>query len=107
MRFASTYALYLRAAVVILACSRGGAKIVGERSFLLRALHEHRDRRPNAAADEDDESLFLVAKKNGEATAGRSYSTDVHFDNGLAHTASLYSPSRQDPNCSPHRWRIW
>ena len=71
-------------------------QIVGERPFLLRALHEHRDRRPNALIDEDDESLFLVAKKNGEAIAGRSYGADVHFDNGLTHTASLYSPSRQD-----------
>ena len=63
---------------------------MGERPFLPRAFHEHRDRRPNALIDEDDESLFLVAKKNGEAAAGRSYGTDVHFDNGLTHTASLY-----------------
>src|SRR5271165_2728878 len=49
--------------------------------------------------------LFLVTKKNGEAVAGRSYGGDVHFDNGLTHTASLYSPSRQDPNYCPHRWR--
>ena len=51
------------------------------------------------------ESLFLVAKKNGEAAAGRSDGTDVHFDNGLTHTASLYSPSRKDPNYCPPRWR--
>ena len=55
---------------------------MGERSVLLRAFHEHRDRRPNALIDEDHESLFLVAKKNGEAVAGRSYGADVHFDNG-------------------------
>ena len=73
-------------------------QIVGKRPFLLRALHEHRDRRPNALIDEDYESLFLVAKKNGEAAAGRSYGTDVHFDNGLTHTASFFSPSRQDPS---------
>jgi hypothetical protein len=41
-------------------------QIVGERPFLLRALHEHRDRRPNALIDEDDESLFLVAKKTAK-----------------------------------------
>jgi hypothetical protein len=46
----------------------------------LRALHEHRDRRPNALIDEDHESLVLVTKKNGEATAGRSHGTDLHFD---------------------------
>jgi hypothetical protein len=80
-------------------------QIVGERPFLLRALHEHRDRRPNALIDEDHESLFLVAKKNGEAAAGRSDGPDVHFDNGLTHTASLYSPSRKDPNYCPPRWR--
>ena len=50
---------------------------------------------PNALIDEDDECLFLTAKKNGEAAAGRSYGTNVHFDNWLTHTASLYSPSRQ------------
>jgi hypothetical protein len=77
-------------------CSQDGrCQIVGERAFLLRALHEHRDRRPDALIDENDESLFLVAKKNGEAVAGRSYGMDVHFDNGLTHTASLYSHSRQ------------
>src|ERR1700676_1380744 len=78
---------------------------MGERPLLLRALHEHRDRRPNALIDEDNESLVLVAKKNGEAAACRSYGTDLHFDNGLTHTASLYSPSRQDPNYCPHCWR--
>jgi hypothetical protein len=68
-------------------------------------LHEHRDRRPNAVIHEDHESLFLVAKKNGEAAAGRSYGTDVHFDNGLTHTAISIRLSRQDPNYRPHRWR--
>ena len=62
---------------------------MGERPLLLRALHEHRNRRPNALIDEDHESLFLVAKENGEAAAGRSYRTDLHFDNGLIHSASL------------------
>src|SRR5580704_10800454 len=62
---------------------------MGERPLLLRALHEHRNRRPNALIDEDHESLFLVAKENGEAAAGRSYRTDLHFDNGLTHSASL------------------
>jgi hypothetical protein len=70
-------------------------QIVGERPFLLHALDEHRDRRPYALIDEDHESLVLIAKKNGEAAAGRSYGTDLHFDNGLTHTASLYSHSRQ------------
>jgi hypothetical protein len=58
--------------------------------FLLRALHERRDRCRNALIDKDHENLFLVAKKNGEAAAGGSYSTEVHFDNGLTHTGSLY-----------------
>lgn len=67
---------------------------MGQRPLLLRALHEHRDRRPNALIDEDHKGLVLVTKKNGKATAGRSYGTDLHFDNGFTHTASLYSPSR-------------
>ena len=62
---------------------------MGERPLLLRALHEHSDRRPNALIDEDHESLSLVAKKDGDAAAGRSYGTDLHFDNGLTHCASL------------------
>jgi hypothetical protein len=40
---------------------------MGKRPLLLRTLHEHRDRRPNALIDEDHESLVLVTKKNGEA----------------------------------------
>ena len=62
---------------------------MGERSLLLRALHEHRDRRSNALIDEHHEYLVLVAKENCAAAAGRSYRTDVHFDNGFTHTASL------------------
>ena len=60
------------------------------------------DRRPDALIDEDDESLFLVANENGEATVGHSYRTEVHFDNGPTHTASLYSPSRQNQDCRSH-----
>src|SRR5208282_262599 len=45
----------------------------GERSLLLRALLEHRDRRPNALINENHESFFLVAKKNGAAAARRRY----------------------------------
>ena len=62
----------------------------------LRALHEHSDRRPNALIDEDHESFFLFAKKYCDAAAGRRHRTDLHFDNGLAHVASLgtYVPSR-------------
>jgi hypothetical protein len=71
--------------------------------FLLRALHERRDRCRNALIDEDQENLFLVAKKNSEAAAGRNYGTElVHFDNGLTHTASLCLPSCEDPNHCPH-----
>ena len=85
---------------------------MGERSLLLRALHEHRDRRPNALIDEHHEYLVLVAKENCAAAAGRSYGTDVHFDNGLTHTASLYSPSdrglaqmtKSDKACSLMEW---
>jgi len=63
---------------------------MGRRPLLLRALDEHRDRRPNALIDEDHESLVLVTKKNSEAAAGRSYCANLHFDNGFAHTASLF-----------------
>jgi hypothetical protein len=62
---------------------------MGERSLLLRALLEHRDRRPNALINENHESFFLVAKKNRAAAARRSQAADLHFDNGLTHTASL------------------
>ncbi len=57
--------------------------------LLLRALLEHRDRRPNALINENHENFFLVAKKNRAATARRSHAADLHFDNGLTHTASL------------------
>jgi hypothetical protein len=62
---------------------------MGERSLLLRALLEHRDRRPNALINENHENFFLVAKKNRAAAARRSHAADLHFDNGLTHTASL------------------
>src|SRR5271165_300777 len=62
---------------------------MGERSLLLHALHEHRDRRPNALINENNENFFLVAKKNRATAARRSHATDLHFDNGLIHTASL------------------
>src|SRR6516164_7084911 len=35
------------------------------------------------------EYLVLVAKKNRAAAAGRSHGADLHFDDGLTHTASL------------------
>ena len=62
---------------------------MGEGPFLLRALHEHRDRRSNALIDEHHENLVLVAKENRAAAARRSEAADLHFDNGLTHTASL------------------
>ena len=62
---------------------------MGEGSLLLRALHEHRDRRPNALIDEHHEYLVLVAKENCAAAAGRSHGANLNFDNGLTHTASL------------------
>ena len=62
---------------------------MGERSLLLRALHEHRDRRPNALIDEHHENLVLVAKENRAAAAHRGYGTDLHFDNGFTHIANL------------------
>src|SRR5258706_1649549 len=65
---------------------------MGERSLLLRALLEHRDRRPNALINEHHENLVLVAKKNRVAAARRSEAADLHFDNGLTHTASLVIP---------------
>jgi hypothetical protein len=46
---------------------------------------------------------FLVAKENGKAAVGCSYATELHFDNRLTHTASLYSFSRQDPHYCSHR----
>jgi len=46
---------------------------MGERSLLLGALLEHRDRRPNALINENHESFFLVAKKNRAAAVRRRY----------------------------------
>ena len=62
---------------------------MGERPFRWRVLHEHRDRRADALIDEHHEYLVLVAKENCAAAAGRSQSANLHFDNGLTHTASL------------------
>ena len=61
-------------------------QIVGQRSLLLRPLHKHCDRFSNALIDEHHEYLVLVAKENCVAAAGRSYRTDLNFDNGLTHT---------------------
>src|SRR5690349_2030232 len=65
---------------------------MGERSLLLRALLEHRDRSPNALINKHHENFFLVAKKNRAAAARRSEAADLHFDNGLTHTARLVIP---------------
>src|SRR5260370_39953363 len=65
---------------------------MGERSLLVRALLEHRDRRPNALLNEHHENLVRVAKKTRAAAAGRSEAADLHFDNGLTHTASPVIP---------------
>jgi hypothetical protein len=62
---------------------------MGEGSLLLRALHEHRDRRSDVLIDEHHEYLVLVAKENCEAAAGRSHGANLNFNNGLTHTASL------------------
>src|SRR6266446_1804835 len=70
---------------------------MGEGSLLLRALHEHRDRRPNALIDEHHENLVLVAKENNAAAAHRGYGADLYFDNGFTHIANLVT--RQNPNC--------
>src|SRR5580692_10156887 len=63
-------------------------------SLLLRALHEHRDRRPNALIDEHHENLVLVAKENREAGAHRGNGADLHFKNGFTHIQISFSPSR-------------
>src|SRR5258708_40011287 len=42
--------------------------------------------------NENHESFFLVAKKNRAAAARRSEAADLHFDNGLTHTARLVIP---------------
>ena len=55
----------------------------------LRALHEHRDRRPSALIDEHHENLVLVAKKNRTAATHRGYGADLHFDTGFTHIANL------------------
>ena len=48
-------------------CSQDGrCQIVGERAFLLRALHEHRDRRPDALIDENDESFSWLPSKTAK-----------------------------------------
>ena len=57
-----------------------------QRSLLLRPLHKHCDCRSNALIDEHHEYLVLVAKENCVAAAGRSYRTDLNFDNRLTHT---------------------
>src|SRR5580693_3611652 len=62
---------------------------MGEGSLLLRALHEHRDRRPNALIDEHHENLVLVAKENRAAATHRGYGAHLHFDNGFTHIANL------------------
>jgi hypothetical protein len=64
-------------------------QIMGERSLLFRALLEQRDRQTNALLNVNHENLVLVAKKNRTAAAGRSEAADLHFDNGLTHTAGL------------------
>jgi hypothetical protein len=55
----------------------------------LRALHEHRDRRPNVLIDKHHENLVLVAKEDRAATAHRGYGADLHFDNRFTHIANL------------------
>src|SRR5580693_5953721 len=50
-------------------------QIMGEWPFLLRALHEHRDRRSDALISEQHEYLVLVAKENCPATARTLTST--------------------------------
>ena len=62
---------------------------MGERPFLWRVVHEHRDRCSDALIDEHQEYLVLVAKKNCPAAAGRSHGANLNFDNPLTHTASL------------------
>ena len=79
---------------------------MGERPLLLRALHEHRDRRPNALIDEDHESLFLVAKKNGDSRRWSQLRRGSALrQRAYSYCKSSYPPSRQDPNCCPHRCR--
>ena len=62
---------------------------MSQRPLLLRALHKHRDRPSNALIDEHHEYLILVAKENCATVSGRSHRTDLNFDNGFTHTASL------------------
>src|SRR5215469_9750711 len=62
---------------------------MGERSRRLRALLEHRDGRSNVLINEHHENFFLVAKKNRAPAARCSERANLHFDNGLTHTASL------------------
>jgi hypothetical protein len=68
---------------------------MGERSLLLRALLENRDRRPNAPLNVNHDNLVLVAKKNRAAVARCSEAADLHFDNELTHTASLVTAFSQ------------
>jgi hypothetical protein len=55
----------------------------------LRALHEHRDRCPNALIDEHHENLVLVAKENRAALTHRGNGADLHFDNRFTHIPKL------------------
>src|SRR5580704_4089807 len=70
---------------------------MGEGSLLLRALHEHRDRRPNALIDEHHENLVLIAKENRVAFAYSGNGADLHFKNGLTHIpTSLVFPPKSE-----------
>jgi hypothetical protein len=62
---------------------------MGQGSLLLRPLHEHRDRRPNALVDERHKNLVLVAKENHAALAHRGDGADLHFNNGFTHIPNL------------------
>src|ERR1700675_549949 len=59
--------------------------------FLLRSPHEHGDRGTDTLIDVNDKNLLLVANENRAATACGNHSAHLHFDNRLAHTASLAS----------------
>jgi hypothetical protein len=70
---------------------------MGEGSLLLRALHEHRDRRPDGLIDKHHENLVLVAKEDRGAAAHRGYREEGLLARGQQFsTQSLEAPPKDD-----------
>jgi len=62
---------------------------MGAGSLLLRALHEHRDRRPTLSSTNITKTVSSLLKENRAAATHRGYGADLNFDNGFTHIANL------------------